>query len=922
MYILSSPWFETLIRKFFFDLDKVVFGLISIMYDLIILIARTSPLTQGDITKMAERIYQLLAIFMIFKVTFSLIMYIVNPDDFTEKNKGVSKLLANVIISLSLLILTPFMFKYAYTVQKIVLEDNSMAALVFGEEVEKGYFNTAGEDMTFITFSPFFVPNTSLPALAPCNTFWVKENIKVNDKTVVKTVVNSECSGINNSDYSTASGGMFSLVGSGATLTETDIKNYVVGMNNRVVGLAFRKDLAIATDDSENFVMDYSFLASTAVGIVVVLLLLSYCMDIAVRSIKLAFLQLIAPVPIISYIDPKSGKDGMFKKWYKMCLSTYVSLFLRLLILYFMVYIVKMITDHGLVDIYDGSYTTNAWVWVFILIGALMFAKQFPKILENLGVKLDGGGKFTLNPLKKVENEALGVKKLLGLGATAGAAGLAGAVNVASRLPSSAKQLASLRKKDAWKDANGKVNFNSIKKGVGKGLGALAQPVTSGIGGFASAAQRGISKTAKGEKAGKIFSDSYGEAMFAKKQREDLTRKVGATTMGDKARFAFKSALADVERWAGISNAGQRQEIELAKLDAEYQNRRSEQKRNKELLEKAHLESQNRKREVIRNSQAKQENFSAIAKNVATLKNSVVNVKDREENVKQMQERGEWYAKVGDVINKKVKKGDKYEQKLQIGDVYRDDNGLFQKVTAEDVANGKTKVVEATADGFVTTVANQNDVDNLALTAAGQAADEDLKRARREGLKYLTEHDGETQQLLNESYEILMNDDYGLRNMMIEDGKNNNEINDLLTDKAKRGKYIRELFADPSKIKTLYAKAESEVKDINKFYKSEEKQYEDAVNNIDLELKLIEEHYQKDIKDKGLDKTSREWIENEAANAARRIKTKEPEGFKSSPVIDENDYTPFNTALKQGNAAVPPTGGNQHGHPDRGPRGH
>ena len=40
-----------------------------------------------------------------------------------------------------------------------------------------------------------------------------------------------------------------------------------------------------------------------------------------------------------------------------------------------------------------------------------MFAKQFPDILKNLGINLDGGG-FTLNPLRKMEKEMLGGQHL------------------------------------------------------------------------------------------------------------------------------------------------------------------------------------------------------------------------------------------------------------------------------------------------------------------------------------------------------------------------------------------------------------------------------------------------------------------------------------------------------------------------------
>ena len=184
MYILANLWFTKLIKQFFFWIDKIVYNFISLIYDLMITIARTSVLTQSDIIDMAEKIYQLLTVFMIFKVTLSLITYVVNPDDFSDKTKGISKLGTNIVISLALLILTPYIFNYAYELQTIILEDNSLATLILGgsAEEENSFFNTAGDDMAYITMSAFFSPNVSITELQDCTTLLTKQNIDGKEK--------------------------------------------------------------------------------------------------------------------------------------------------------------------------------------------------------------------------------------------------------------------------------------------------------------------------------------------------------------------------------------------------------------------------------------------------------------------------------------------------------------------------------------------------------------------------------------------------------------------------------------------------------------------------------------------------------------------------------------------------------------------
>lgn len=486
-------WFLKLIITFFFAIDQLVYDFISTIYDLLIQISRTTILSQSEINGFYQKIYMLLAIFMLFKVGFSLITYVVNPDDFTDKSKGIGKFGQNVIISLCMLVLVPYAFSMAYELQSIILEDNILATIILSDPTSKNdenYINTAGDTMAFTIMSAFIQPNTSLIQLNDCLTIYDESGepnpscfgYKIDESGTVTPVNNK----LQNMRY---------YVDNGENLTETMIINHVLGLKNKNFGLAYRLNLLKATanmeDGDEVFVFEYKYIFSTVVGVVVVILLLGFCLDVALRSIKLAFLQMIAPIPIISFIDPKSGKDGIFKKWYKMCFSTFLSLFIRLASLYFGIYIISKVS--GMTDIINGSQVTNPLVKIFIIIGVLMFVKQLPKMLEGLGLKIDGGGKFTLNPIKKMENEAFGGKALTGAAAgfAIGALGNKGNPFEASRgafrgffggqgLSGAAKHQANVNKQlrqakldgstfggrmnARWQNATGAKGFNNVEK--------------------------------------------------------------------------------------------------------------------------------------------------------------------------------------------------------------------------------------------------------------------------------------------------------------------------------------------------------------------------------------------------------------------------------------------------------------------------
>lgn len=382
-------------------LDKIIYSGIGLVYELLMEIADFEIFSQGTIEEFSKRIYALLGIFMLFKLTFSLITYVVNPDEMADKTKGMASIGKNVIISLVMILLTPYIFAEAYNLQNIILNEHTLENLVFGTQSSStNSTSRAGEILQFNLFSQFVRPNVEeIPDLKSCDIMYElgedgnykKEQFEGND-SVNHYVVNEAC-------FSSLEG-LFDET--------TYFLNYKQAFVEQKYGLLVNiPEVYKAThkiDNVEYPILNYQFLLSTVVGFVVLIVLLNFCLDIATRSIKLAFYQIISPIPIISMCDPKSSKSGMFSKWVKACFNTYLSLFIRLLALYLAIYIITAVVQDAT---FDGIAS------IFIIIGALIFAKELPKIITDLtGIKLDG--KFTLNPFKKIQDEAIGGKRLGG----------------------------------------------------------------------------------------------------------------------------------------------------------------------------------------------------------------------------------------------------------------------------------------------------------------------------------------------------------------------------------------------------------------------------------------------------------------------------------------------------------------------------
>lgn len=336
---IKRGFLHNALREIATSLDSVAFFLFSkvmqVMFDIMNVTAKAD--VSGFLQPLQSRIYVILSVYMLFKVTVSLITYMVNPDSLTDKNQGVGKLVQRIIVSVVMLIFFPIAFNFLNQVQADIIEDNTIGKLVLG--VRGTYDNPEGigTEIAFNIYNGTFMYNEGCDPGTPgaCQI-----NDSLSERTVTGLVEHINDPGSSNSEYK---------------------YGYIP-----VVGFA--------------------------VGLVLAVVTLSMCIDVAIRVFKLIILQLIAPIPILSYIDPKASKDGAFSKWLKMTITVWTEVFVRLFIIYFiLLVIVKLISDGGL--LFDG---TNVFVKIALVIGLLFFAKDAPKfIYDALGMKAPEKGMFS-----------------------------------------------------------------------------------------------------------------------------------------------------------------------------------------------------------------------------------------------------------------------------------------------------------------------------------------------------------------------------------------------------------------------------------------------------------------------------------------------------------------------------------------------
>lgn len=477
MLFLDLSFWEAGIRGLMAMLCQLIYPIMSFLYELFNNVTKINILSQKDIEPIYTRITMILTIIMVFYVTFQFVKYVIQPDGLTDKEKGAGPIIYKMIGVVALIAFVPIIFEKAYDLQNAIIGKNVISQVILGPQatIDEGNMGSSFSSTVFNMF------------------YYVKDENKsasCHDGMDCETLVNYNV---------------------GLLKDENRLDSITLGLNE--------------TNGTETALINFDGFLAVIVGGFLVYILLLYCIDVGVRWVQLLYLQIIAPIPIIGFLSPK--KDGIFQKWTKQCLTTYLDLFLRIGI----INIVLLLCNELLISKVDSSSELlsglgelspmmETLIYVVLIMGVMLFAHKAPKMLGELFPKMGAAsGNFGLSAKERGLKNAPRV-----LGAAAGTA-VGAVVGAGSGLAQGWRRRKSL-------DKNGQA------KGTGAGIWGATKGL---VGGAIGGAARGL---VNGGKKGNVLKNATAGAknQIKANQRFGNREENGYTLghqIGDTARGIF-----------------------------------------------------------------------------------------------------------------------------------------------------------------------------------------------------------------------------------------------------------------------------------------------------------------------------------------------------------------------------------------------
>lgn len=288
--------FEYGLPGVFLFIDGIVYWAVSKIFGIFEALARFEFLTEGTYREIVNRFLVIIGVFMLFYLSYSLLKSLINPDDFS---KNTSKIVTNLVLSLVLLGILPIIFTQAFKVQRLIIDNHILDKIILNQDTENtdNYITKHGNRAALNTLNAFLNPN----------------NANIEGESTQKW-----------NDFKNDL-----IVGNASFMDITDFAEKIHEQDS-------------ASDSNGNIVLaTYTPIISTLCGMFLCYVLVSFSLDLGIRVVKLAFYQILAPIPIIMRVIPE--KKSVFDNWVKGTLATYLEVYVRIFIMLTVVFLSSII---------------------------------------------------------------------------------------------------------------------------------------------------------------------------------------------------------------------------------------------------------------------------------------------------------------------------------------------------------------------------------------------------------------------------------------------------------------------------------------------------------------------------------------------------------------------------------------------------
>lgn len=387
------------LRQLCMVLDGIAFSLLDNAYNVVVNLSSAELLQQETIKSITNNLYILIGVIAFFRLALVLVNSIIDPEKLNEKGKGLSNIFFRVVGMIIILFIAPFIFQLSYTLQSTLVSSDMNKNIIF-KTLLADKANIAGKD------AGKALQNIALSSLITIDKKYLK-NDKVckyaedeNGKIDYNTIINDGNCGfrplacVPRSDGETCD-----LIGGYIPGEECDWPNckkavdayneMYVNENMSPSSLSVYAGVSDTIDDENVFVYNYMMFVTTFVGGFMTYIILSFAIDIAVRMFELVVLQILSPLFIATFVDPKSTQSGPFKNWISALGKSYASLYIKLAVLALMILLISIINESS---IFNSMGDIGGLAKIIAVIGLLIFAKKAPKwIMDMIGIKGEDG---------------------------------------------------------------------------------------------------------------------------------------------------------------------------------------------------------------------------------------------------------------------------------------------------------------------------------------------------------------------------------------------------------------------------------------------------------------------------------------------------------------------------------------------------